>query len=1694
MKECAIVLGMHRSGTSVLAGLVSLFGGYIGSDIMPPTKDNPKGYFENNKIYQLNEKILKENNASWDDFLFSVDDINEENTIKYINQAKEIIKNDLKYIKKTIIKDPRLCILFPIWEKALNQLGVNIKLIFMYRSPMEVAHSLEKRDGIPIEKGLMLWSHYFLQSEYYSRRYERIIVEYDYSFKELSVLLESIACLLEVEVSDEIVLKSRGFYSPSLKHHQVSLDNISNDLPSYLVSLIDLLKINDFSHPNTFDDLKSEFTYSKKYYLYNNTDQEKKIEEKNDKIRKKDIEIEKQYVTIENKNNELDSQRVTIENKNNELDSQRVKIENKNNELKSQRVKIENKNNELESQGVKIEKQNSLLENQSILIEKNNNEFENKYIEIKIESNHELEKQNVKIEDLNNELKNKNKNKQEMLKSISEYKIRIDDLYLYLSNGENIYKDLTSTNSLYNKIYKVIGSTALLQNAKSLTYFGSKKKNSLALERKLICESGLFSEFYYLSRYPDIWKARIDPLDHYCRMGWKEDRRPSSNFDSVVYKKNHPEVVSKNINPLLHYLQSKKHEPVKDNLEKSTKDNHLKFDAEFYLKNNQDVKNKGVNPYKHFTDIGWKEGRDPNAYFSVDFYIKTNPDIKRARVNPFFHYISKGYSENRLPTLPRKIRTIQPPSTAPSILFIGHSGAQGGAEIILLDIIQWYAKNTNYKISIILLSPGILAGQLMRYGNVLTLNSSDELITQESDDFLDFHYDLIYLNTVISGDFSAVYKKKYAKLNIPIVLHVHEMQNIIEMNKKSFEGIVKSVDLFIAASTRVKDDLVTYYAIAPETISVYHSFVQNNATNSSKLSRQVNEARQYFNLSDDDIVIMGSGTVNWRKAPDLFIETLAKIIKQCREKNIIGIWMGAGEDLVDLQEKIDQQGLNDNIRFTGFLTNASELVAAADIFFLSSREDPFPLVCLEAAQYKIPSVCFQQATGMIEFIQDDAGVAIAEIDTDLASCEIVALINDNLRREKLGFIARARFLNKYSSEHQIHAIFHQLKHRYTFKPSVTTIIPNYNHESYLKERIDSVVKQSFYDQEVLILDDASVDNSLTVIADYENDPRITLIKNKKSSGSPFKQWQKGIKKSAADYIWIAESDDSAANNFLENLLSAFNDKNVVLSYCKSKIIDEKSELVPNALDPYMERAHPTKFNASYVMDGNKEVEQNFAVACTIVNASSVIFKKDTILDSLDVAMKFKMCGDWLIYLQALCNGKIAYSIGTTNYFRRHQTSTVHKVEGTELYFKERFKIAKEVIRKFNISEIVLKKMLTEIDSEWKRFAHIDKKKSYEVLFNKIELQEDFEKNTVKPMKIGFYVHGFMFSKGGIERLVADLANYLSNRGHKIIIYCRIFNSDKPIYKVNNDIVVIPVFDESKANIKSSTKRLREKLKDEKLDVFIPMLSEWIFTPVIEAAKGLGFPIIASEHNNPDVIEAQWWSHKERVEIFEQVDIIHLLRDDYKSSLPDTLQKNIRVIPNGSYLGNWLTANHKKTYKRIIAVGRLSPQKRFDRLIHAFALVVKDIDNEWQLDIYGDGPDKKKLHNIIKHYQLEDRIVLKGNKDNIEREYLSSDFFVLPSEFEGDPVVLVEAKMFALPCIGYENCSGTNEAIHHDIDGLLVKSDENGKSLAYAIIELIHNDVKREQFSLAAKKDAKQLSMRIVANKWEMLLKDVVCLT
>lgn len=255
-QTCVIILGMHRSGTSALTGLLSEFGIDLGSNLYPAADDNEKGFFENIEVINLNNKILLSNNSSYDDFMFNYNI--EKNFDTHVNIAIDIIKKEFSYSKCFAIKDPRLCITFPIWEKALTTLGIKIHILLPYRNPIEVAQSLRKRNNFSFQKSLLLWCKHFFLAELYSRKYKRLFLDFQNLIDSYEDYTKELISFLEL---GEINLKPSGFIEKELKHHNSNYNNLKDNIPDIIKKITQLMKNNElnFSESVIFDNIRSEF-------------------------------------------------------------------------------------------------------------------------------------------------------------------------------------------------------------------------------------------------------------------------------------------------------------------------------------------------------------------------------------------------------------------------------------------------------------------------------------------------------------------------------------------------------------------------------------------------------------------------------------------------------------------------------------------------------------------------------------------------------------------------------------------------------------------------------------------------------------------------------------------------------------------------------------------------------------------------------------------------------------------------------------------------------------------------------------------------------------------------------------------------------------------------------------------------------------------------------------------------------------------------------------------------------------------------------------------------------------------------------------------------------------------------------------------------------------------------------------------
>ena len=381
---------MHRSGTSALGGVLNTMGLDAGSYLMPANETNPKGYFENRFVYWHNEKILNENKSKWSDSQFDISLISKENFQEYCNSAIEILEKEFKHSQNFFIKDPRICLLFPIWETACKQLDIDIRIIIPYRNPIEVAQSLTSRNDFTIEEGLILWAKHFYLAEYYSRNYKRIFLSFDYLVDNINSYIKELENFTQLDTSKSSLEKINHFIEKDYKHINVPINNFSLEVPAFLKDTVELLKQNNFSDAKLIDGIRNELNYLLKFFEGHNSTTSSQLE----KERKLNSElINKQ--TEELKNLEKVKQQLQIEQeKNKEINVIKSQLEAEQENSKEIQEERNKEINVIKSQlEVEQEKSKEIQEekNKEIIVIKNQLETEQeKSKEIQEERNKEI--------------------------------------------------------------------------------------------------------------------------------------------------------------------------------------------------------------------------------------------------------------------------------------------------------------------------------------------------------------------------------------------------------------------------------------------------------------------------------------------------------------------------------------------------------------------------------------------------------------------------------------------------------------------------------------------------------------------------------------------------------------------------------------------------------------------------------------------------------------------------------------------------------------------------------------------------------------------------------------------------------------------------------------------------------------------------------------------------------------------------------------------------------------------------------------------------------------------------------------------------------------------------------------------------------------------------------------------------------
>ena len=377
------------------------------------------------------------------------------------------------------------------------------------------------------------------------------------------------------------------------------------------------------------------------------------------------------------------------------------------------------------------------------------------------------------------------------------------------------------------------------------------------------------------------------------------------------------------------------------------------------------------------------------------------------------------------------------------------------------------------------------------------------------------------------------------------------------------------------------------------------------------------------------------------------------------------------------------------------------------------------------------------------------------------------------------------------------------------------------------------------------------------------------------------------------------------------------------------------------------------------------------------------------------------------------------------------------------------------------------------------------------------------------MKLIYCIHS-VCNPGGMERVLLNKVTYLvKNLGWDITVVTTDQKGKAPFYPFPKEVRMIDLDinysdDNSKNVFRKITgylyrkqlhkKRLSALLEKEKADIVISLYpSESSFIPdikdgskkVLELHYCKFFRLQYGRSGLLGMIDK--WRTRQDEKIVSRFDKFVVLTNEDRGYWGNL--RNIEVIPNAAMLVS--NGYSDVQNKRVIAVGRLDYQKGFDRLLQAWKIVCQnDKYADWHLDIFGQGEWKGMLQQMIDEAEMNNRVCINRPTVNIGEEYTKSDMLVMSSNYEGFPMVMIEAMACGLPVVSFDYKCGPKDIISHGENGLLV-SNGDIEGLAAAMMKLMEDKAYRKRLSDNAKKIVSTYSEETVMNRWIGLFNSLI---
>lgn len=354
------------------------------------------------------------------------------------------------------------------------------------------------------------------------------------------------------------------------------------------------------------------------------------------------------------------------------------------------------------------------------------------------------------------------------------------------------------------------------------------------------------------------------------------------------------------------------------------------------------------------------------------------------------------------------------------ILFITHETSRTGAPMVLLHLLRWLQQNKpevqadvldlrggamqedfrktsanlfDYKECIKKDKLSILHRLLLRFKLRSTRNKQEELLEHLGKN----EYDIVYANTIVTLPMAHSIITK--NINTRFVAHIHELDVIIKQLLPNIKDFIPYIHKVIVPAKLVGDNLINNWNFPPRIIETVYECAHNS------------ETVEELAVKKNNFTVGASGVVHWRKGYDVFIQVARYISKNYKDAKIDFVWVGRMDKAIKfiIEEDLRKLGLQESVHFLGEVAQPQANYNAFDVFLMTSREDPFPLVCIELGQLGKPIIGFEQAIGTNEILEKGGGFIVPYLDIEAMAEKVMLYYNDPKLKEVHGAINKIEF-------------------------------------------------------------------------------------------------------------------------------------------------------------------------------------------------------------------------------------------------------------------------------------------------------------------------------------------------------------------------------------------------------------------------------------------------------------------------------------------------------------------------------------------------------------------------------------------------------------------------------------------------------------------------------------------------------------